>query len=588
MAAGKDVLPIGSDIRWTGTSLALFNQVFLPIYGFSFPPFDTSNNPAYIIRTVIPQTFVRFYTPGISNPLGAWATAASEVRGLTQDQVWDRLALPQKVAPSHVAMMMGPTRDINPGANNTGTWLIGGYAGAFTYTEGAFSRRLNGGAYQYYLLGPGKPAGMVETLTSAEYGVPAVVFESGNYTTGLILNQNGTSNNGRDLTGGVPVFSYLYSANRTNSSRNTQSIAAALDRQNAPAGSSLYSTLYQPLDILWIRGQDDVLAAALNRINPEGYGALTLSRIHGTTGWLDALESHWDNSGEPGRFNGHWRVWGSIDGRTNHLDGWRSSDGRAIAGADRKLSEHWQIGALAGTGISRTHWQEQGHAKATNFDLGLYARYESSEGLSLSLAGLGGIGWVESRRQFTLLNEPLVAGYTPFGALAFIPDYKTPSAEFHAFDEAAHFSIGYHARLDRIRLTPSLQIDGLFSHIPEFTESGAGALDLNYQGMGGKALRVQAGLMVSFPISSGTGHTFEPWLQAGAVRYEELGVSEFHARFSEGDPFVIGRTSIDRTSGKFAMGLHWHDGKWTASGQVESELGGIESYGGRITIQRQF
>jgi hypothetical protein len=110
---------------------------------------------------------------------------------------------------------------------------------------------------------------MVATLTGSEYGVPSVVFESGNYTTSLILNQDGTSNQGREFSEDIPVFSYLYSAGRTNSSANIRNIAKALDKLNALPGAALYADLYQPLDILWIRGQNAELAAALEQINPE-------------------------------------------------------------------------------------------------------------------------------------------------------------------------------------------------------------------------------------------------------------------------------------------------------------------------------
>jgi hypothetical protein len=131
-ASGEEALPLDSTILWIGTSQDLHDDVFLSSYGYTFPPFDDSNNSAYIIRTTTPQTVVRFYTPGHSGPLGSWATATSEVRNMTPDQVWDHLALPQSVAPSHVSMMMLPSRDISPGTDNTGAWMIGGYTGAFT------------------------------------------------------------------------------------------------------------------------------------------------------------------------------------------------------------------------------------------------------------------------------------------------------------------------------------------------------------------------------------------------------------------------------------------------------------------------
>jgi hypothetical protein len=583
-ADGNETLPLGSQILWSGTSLNLHDNVFLPSYGYSYPPFDTSSSPTRIIRTVVPQTIVRFYTPGLSGPLGSWATAASEVRGLTPEQVWDRLALPQNVPPTHAVMMMMPTRDIAPGMNTTGAWLIGGYVAPIAYTEDSFSRNLSGGAYQYFLLGPNKPAGMVATLTSAEYGVPAVVFQSGNYTTNLILNQDGSSNQGRLLNGTIPVFSYRYSSVMANGSKNVQTISAALDEINPPSGSPLYGALYQPLDIYWIRGQDEKVAAAIARINPEDYGAVVFSRLHGMAGLLDALESHWDGE-KAGQKDGIWHIWGSVDARTNRLNDWHSDEGRTIFGADRQWSEHWRAGAFVGGGLSRTDWQASGRANEKNISFGLYAHHESSSAWYFNLAAMGGMGWVESQRNFSLLEEPLIAGSTSFGVLAYLPDQRTPKAEFKPWDAAAHFMLGYEIRSQRVHFKPRIQMDGLFCHIPGFTESGAGALNLSYDDLGGQALRVQTDLTVSFPLKAGSG--FEPWLRAGMTRYEELGSPQFNARFTEGGQIRIQRLSMDRTSGVGAAGLDWRTGKWIVSGRAEGEWGGIESYGVRISIQRK-
>lgn len=590
LSAAEILLP-GSETIWLGTSRDLHDQVFLPAYGYTFPPFDTSGSAARIVRTTAPLTLVRFYTPGISGPLGAWATVASEVRGLTAEQVWDRLALPQAIAPTTVSMMVGPTRNIAPGTQNTGAWLVGGPVSAGLYTEGSFSKQLNGGAYQYFILGPNKPAGMVATLTSAEYGVPAVVFAPGNYTTGLVLNQDGTNNQGRNFAGGIPVFSYLYSAGQAAGSRNVRNMAAALDRLNPQPGTALYSALYQPLDVLWIRGDDVGLTAALQRINPEKYGAVVLSRLYGMAGLADALESYRD-ADEAGRKDGSWRLWSSTDGRTSALDGWQIAEGRLIVGADRRWTKRWRTGALLGGGIARTKWDNAGRAHATNFDMGVYAVFEPSEPLLISLAGLGGIGWIDSRRSFTLLDRAVVAGTTPFGSLAFLPDPRTPRAEFNAFDSAAHFAASYDLRVQRISLKPRLQLDGLFSSVQDFMETGAGALNLAYQEMGDQALRVRADLMISSPPAAGRRNGFEPWLQAGVTRYQELGSASFAARFAEGmsevGRFVVNRTSLDRTSGLASAGLRWHLGSWTLSGQADGEWGGIRSYGGRLTVVNRF
>jgi hypothetical protein len=586
-ASGEEALPLDSTILWIGTSQDLHDDVFLSSYGYTFPPFDDSNNSAYIIRTTTPQTVVRFYTPGHSGPLGSWATATSEVRNMTPDQVWDHLALPQSVAPSHVSMMMLPSRDISPGTDNTGAWMIGGYTGAFTYTDGTFSRHLNGGGYQYFLLGPNKPDGMVATVTGSVYGVPSVVVDSGNYTTSLILNQDGTSNQGREFSEDIPVFSYLYSAGRTNSSANIRNIAKALDKLNALPGAALYADLYQPLDILWIRGQNAELAAALEQINPEGYGAVVFSRLHSMADWLNAFQNRQNVFGSTEK-DGVWRQWGSLDRHTVRLNSWKSAENRVIFGVDRMSSENWQIGGLIGYESSRTEWPFNGRADGKNLRLGFFTRHEPYEGLYVSLAGLAGIGRIESRRTITLLNEPLTAGVTPFGDLAFLPDSRVGQADFTAYDAAARVSLEYFAPLGHVHLTPRFLIDWMSSHAREFTETGAGALNLILNDLDGQALRFLADITCFFRPSYVSGKGLNPYLRAGVSRYRETGSSDFNARFFEGGEFTVERQAMNETTFTGGAGIFLKKGNWTISGQADGEWGDLESYGGRIDIQRRF
>jgi hypothetical protein len=433
--------------------------------------------------------------------------------------------------------------------------------------------------------------GMVATLTGAKYGVPAVVFAPGNYTTGLVLNRDGTSNQGRSFAGGIPVFSYLYSTGQAGSSRNAKSVAAALDRLNAQPGNALYSALYQPLDILWIRGDDLGLAAAIQRINPERYGAVVLSRLYGIAGLADALESY-RNTDYKGFQGDAWRLWSSTTGSASELDGWQIAEGKMIVGADRKWTKRWRMGALLGCGISRTKLDNDGRANASNFDMGAYAIFEPSDALSINIAGLGSIGWISSRRNLTLLDKTIIEGTTPFGVLAFTPDPRTPQAGFNAFDAAAHMAVSYNMRLRGISIKSRLQVDGLFSSVQKFTETGAGELNLAYEDMGDQALRVGADFILSLPPNAGPGNRFEPWFRAGAMRYQELGSATFAARFVEGlsqtGRFVINRTGIDRTSAVASAGLRWHCGNWIVSGQANGEWGGIKSYGGRLALLKSF
>ena len=154
----------------------------------------------------------------------------------------------------------------------------------------------------------------------------------------------------------------------------------------------------------WIREQDANIAASIARIDPSGYGSVVFSRLHGTAGLMDAIESRWDEE-DADQQDGTWHVWESIDARANRLDDWNADEARTIFGADRKWSEHWRVGAFVGGGLSHTDWQASGRANAKNLNYGLYARHESSGGWYFNLAAMGVTGWVESRRNFSLLRR---------------------------------------------------------------------------------------------------------------------------------------------------------------------------------------
>lgn len=142
--------------------------------------------------------------------------------------------------------------------------------------------------------------------------------------------------------------------------------------------------------------------------------------------------------------------------------------------------------------------------------------------------------------------------------------------------------------MNSVHLTPRFFVDWMYSHIPEFTESGAGALDLTYEEMDAHALRLQADITCIFRPLFIRAKGLSPYLRAGVSRFRETESSDFKARFSEGGEFTVETHSMNETTFTGGAGFSLQKGKWTLSGHAKGEWGEIESYGGRIDIQRRF
>src|SRR5262245_25286963 len=82
-----------------------FNGTFVPsvrtgvdanTFIMSVPPTQSfvNNAPAAVVRTSVASQYVRFYTAGVTNPVGGFIAPSNVVRGLSAQQIRDVLALP--------------------------------------------------------------------------------------------------------------------------------------------------------------------------------------------------------------------------------------------------------------------------------------------------------------------------------------------------------------------------------------------------------------------------------------------------------------------------------------------------------------
>ena len=142
-------LPPGSEIvlgpvfRRDGTSVpSIATGVNANTYIFSTPPTEAFLNPApaVAIVTTEPSQFVRFYTAGITRPVGGFIAGSNAVRGLTPAGVRNVLALPYLPdsytivqVPAGTCMLVGTAAPITghfaakpPSIPTPGPWGSGG------------------------------------------------------------------------------------------------------------------------------------------------------------------------------------------------------------------------------------------------------------------------------------------------------------------------------------------------------------------------------------------------------------------------------------------------------------------------------
>lgn len=213
------------------------------------------SGPAAVVRTSVPTLYVRAYTAGVTNPVGGFIAPSNAIRGLTDQQVRDVLALPYLPdsltlvqIPAGTCILFGPAAPImgsfpaNPPAIPTpGPWG-------------------NGGVLQGSLIG---------TSNSPDCQNPAFL-PGANYMNRQTINGS--------------ALSYRRNAGVG----NTYAVAAALDVGVFPAQFSDMDTIYNSLDLLNY-GAPDSLQAALKQLDGESYADFGYMRMMAGRVFLDVM-----------------------------------------------------------------------------------------------------------------------------------------------------------------------------------------------------------------------------------------------------------------------------------------------------------
>lgn len=338
----------GEVFRRNGTSIpSLTTGADANLYINSVPPTQSFVNgaPAFAVLTSVPTQYVRVYTQGVTNAVGGFIAPSNAIRGLSPAQIRDVLALPYM--PDSITIVQVPA----------GTCVIYGTAAPITGSFPANPPAIpapgpwgNGGAYQGVLVG----------ITSDPNCANPGFVPQGNFT-----NRQGL---------GSAALAYGPRAG----GGNTGAVAFALDRGAFPAQFSDMDRLYDSLDLLNF-GAPDQLRAALKQLDGEAYADFALVQMTGARKLMGLLHRQLsaargvtttgpqfaslappgniasDASTPAGTFRteqgGLWvtpfGALGSVTGDANTHDVSYSLYGFA-AGAERRLSSEWLVGASLG------------------------------------------------------------------------------------------------------------------------------------------------------------------------------------------------------------------------------------------------
>ena len=306
---------------------AVLNQGYDPGKG----PWETATQVTSI-KTTTQQFFVRFYNPTAplnpSGQEGGWVMRASEVRGLTPEQVRDKFALP------NVPTMM------TLGLTNTGESLYTGLAGPIAGWGdggGQQSQRLDG-PYTTFFNGQAVPASVL--------AYPALA----------------SSSNGR------ATATYLMA--------------------HVPEPYSDMESVYDSLDILYNPAAASQFDAALSNIGPERFDNLFRVGYDATTLHNRAVEGRLD--GGAGYAGGFWTVGTGSYGRHTEK-GFDSGVAGVVGGYDRPWGGKGLYGLSIAWLRGRLGWNSGGRVDADFYRVAAYAALDDRPGFAQVMASAGAV-----------------------------------------------------------------------------------------------------------------------------------------------------------------------------------------------------
>jgi outer membrane autotransporter protein len=453
----------------TGAAANAYVGAYPPV--LSFVP----NAPAAVVLTTAPTQWVRFYTAGaqgdMGSPVGSWIAGTNAVRGLTAEQVKDVLALPS--LPTSLAIVRAPAGVCTLAAQ--GNAVLGNFPAdpPNIPTPGPWGR---GGTPQYFLIGQANNANCVNAL-----GLPDSAY--------LV-----------QLDMGTYALAYAPQAG----GGNAGAVAQALDQATPPPLFGDMDSVYNALDILNLT-DGAALRAALVQLDGEVYADLPTVAITGGQLVLGVLRDQMrigrtlagaaPLADPPAVPTGQLRAWVSGFGGAGALSGNGDSHdadfalGGIVGGLDYAVAPGLRVGMALGYG--RAGYSLDG--LSGNADLDQY-----TVALHGSLAR--GAFYLDAAIGYSYMDATVTRDIAFPGVLR----STTGTPQGNALIAGAE--IGYHLSVGATTvITPLAGLQAVSLAQGGFTESGAGAVDLQVESQTTSSVRGLLGAELTQRIAAGTG-----------------------------------------------------------------------------------
>lgn len=426
---------------------------------------------AGVVRTTEPtEYYVRFYTPGSSNPNGPWIMRASAVRGLTPEQIRDLFALP--VLPTYVTNVLVPA----------GTCLLTGIAGPIVGWG-------NGGAQQTRLV-----------ANDPTDGCRLAFVPSDNYINRRLIGANALWY--------APVVG----------PGNAGNVGFYLDHLPAPVEYSDLYNVYNTLDVL-NDGTATQLAPALTELTGENHASVVWLALNNAERSARTLSDHARvavNGTQPDAplasammsyaavapshdqsRNGHWWVaggglFGRVDGN-DERSGFHYGGGQGIAGYDWRVPD-WLVGAAVAVESSKLTVDGPDNSNTiTALRAGSYG--------AMAISG------------FTLGASTLLS-WEHYVTARDLPSFtRSASATYDGWSAAFSLEASRAFMVGTLRIEPLAGLSLAHLSRPGFTESGADALSLVADSENANKLMSRLGATLTTPIRI-DDKLLHPWLRA--------------------------------------------------------------------------
>ena len=415
-----------------------------------------ANTMVTSIRTTATQFFVRFYNPTAqenpSNQEGGWVMRASEVRGLTPEQVRDRFALP------NVPTMM------TLGLTNSGEALYTGLAGPIAGWG-------NGGGQQSQRL-------------------------DGPYTTFF---------NGQAVTASTLYYPSLAST------ANGRAVGAYL-MAHLPGPYSDMESAYDSLDVLYNPASASQFDAALLSIGPERFDNLLRVGYDAAMLHSRAIGSHLQRVRSVGGSGGGWMV--AVRDFGGHADeGFEGSVGGLVAGYDHAASGSVRYGISAAWLRSTLDWNTGGEADADSFRGAAFASVDEGP-VFMQFVLSGGAFRARVSRYISIGTFYQPSPHGP-AASPLMPVARMASSTPSGWDADVTLRAGSSFEEGEMRIVPVVEAGCLRQMIGAFPEGGAGSLGLQLHPFGATTAHAGANLRIERPVVFAVRGRLVPYAEAG-------------------------------------------------------------------------